>query len=172
MGKGAGRVARARAAGLAGPAAGCVAAAAVLAASAGPALAASPLEGRYSDPLHPGCTRTVSVTAGKVTGADGAGSDGACKAGEPVKEWALAATFAKDGQSMKVDFSPKGGPKDVTGTWNGKDGITFPDGNTWAKLESTNLDTKAYPSKAERSTDLGKGGWSVDRLTKRMGGFY
>merc|ERR1712118_336897 len=63
---------------------------------------------------------------GKVTGADGAGSDGACKAGEPVKEWALAATFAKDGQSMKVDFSPKGGPKDVTGTWNGKDGITFP----------------------------------------------
>merc|ERR1712118_593623 len=96
-------------------------------------------------------------------GADGAGSDGACKAGEPVKEWALAATFAKDGQSMKVDFSPKGGPKDVTGTWNGNDGIT------WAKLESTNLDTKAYPSKAERSTDLGKGGWSVDRLTKRMG---
>merc|ERR1712094_99040 len=57
--------------------------------------------------------------------------------------WALAATFAKDGQSMKVDFSPKGGPKDVTGTWNGEDGITFPDGNTWAKLESTNLDTKA-----------------------------
>merc|ERR1711924_479522 len=55
---------------------------------------------------------------------------GACKAGEPVKEWALAATFAKDGQSMKVDFSPKGGPKDVTGTWNGEDGITFPDGNT------------------------------------------
>merc|ERR1711924_543343 len=94
---------------------------------------------------------------------DGAGSDGACKAGEPVKEWALAATFAKDGQSMKVDFSPKGGPKDVTGTWNGEDGIT------WAKLESTNLDTKAYPSKAERSTDLGKRGWSVDRLTKRMG---
>merc|ERR1711924_268990 len=28
--------------------------------------------------------------------------------------------FAKDGLSMKVDFSPKGGPKDVTGTWNVK----------------------------------------------------
>merc|ERR1711924_285614 len=34
--------------------------------------------------------------------------------------WALAATFAKDGQSMKVDFSPKGGPKDGTGTWTAK----------------------------------------------------
>merc|ERR1711869_135690 len=67
---------------------------------------------------------------------------------------------------------PQGRAEGRDGQWNGKDGITFPDGNTWAKLESTNLDTKAYPSKAERSTDLGKGGWSVDRLTKRMGGFY
>ncbi len=166
---GAGRGTRVRAA---GPAAGCVAAAAVLAASAGPALAASPLEGRYSDPFHPGCQRVVSVGAGRVTGADGTGSDGACRPGEQVKEWSLAATFAKDGLSMKVDFSPKGGPKDVTGKWNGKDGITFPDGNTWTKLESTSLDVGAYPSKDARSTDLGTGGWSVDRLTKRMGGFY
>merc|ERR1712159_107327 len=84
----------------------------------------------------------------------------------------LSRPRSKDGLSMKVDFSPKGGPKDVTGKWNGKDGITFPDGNTWTKLESTSLDVGAYPSKDARSTDLGKGGWSVDRLTKRMGGFY
>merc|ERR1719426_351022 len=51
-------------------------------------------------------------------------------------------------------------------------GITFPDGNIWSKLESSNLDVGAYPSKDAQSTDLGKGAWSVDRLTKRMGGFY
>ena len=95
----------------------------------------SPLEGRYSDPFHPGCRRTVSVDAGRVTGADGAGPGGACRPGEPVKEWSLPAAFAKDGLSMKVDFSPKGGPKDLTGRWNGKDAIIFSDGNSWTKID-------------------------------------
>ena len=93
------------------------------------------MEGRYSDPFHPGCRRTVSVDAGRVTGADGAGPGGACRPGEPVKEWSLPAAFAKDGLSMKVDFSPKGGPKDLTGRWNGKDAIIFSDGNSWTKID-------------------------------------
>ena len=93
------------------------------------------MEGRYSDPFHPGCRRTVSVDAGRVTGADGAGPGGACRPGEPVKEWSLPAAFAKDGLSMKVDFSPKGWPKDLTGRWNGKDAIIFSDGNSWTKID-------------------------------------
>jgi len=33
-----------------------------------------------------------------------------------------------------VDFSPKGGPKDVVGKWQ-DGGIVFPDGNKWSKIE-------------------------------------
>ena len=95
----------------------------------------SPLGGQYSDPNHPGCQRTVSVGSGRVSGTDGTGPDGACRQGELVKKWSLPATFAKDGLSMEVDFSPKGGPKDMTGKWNGKDGIIFFDGNTWTKIK-------------------------------------
>ena len=34
---------------------------------------------------------------------------------------------------FRVDFSPKGGPKDVVGSWDHKSLIKFPDGNTWYK---------------------------------------
>ena len=112
----------------------------------------------------------MNIVAGTVTGADGTGPGGACEAGKPVKEWSLSAVVAKDGQSLTVDFSPKGGPKDLTGKWNGKDGISWPDGNTWAKQQvSASVD---YPTKADAGTDLGKGAWTPDRLSKRMGGFY
>jgi hypothetical protein len=33
-----------------------------------------------------------------------------------------------------IDFSPKGGPRDLLGKWTGK-GILFPDGNEWKKIE-------------------------------------
>merc|ERR1719248_469560 len=145
-----GGAARAPAAVVSGLSAAAVAVA--LVSGAGPAAAAaggSPLGGKYSDPNHPG---------------------GACEAGKPVKEWSLSAVVAKDGQSLTVDFSPKGGPKDLTGKWNGKDGISWPDGNTWTKQQSSvNVD---YPTKADAGTDLGKGAWTPDRLSKRMGGFY
>ena len=35
---------------------------------------------------------------------------------------------------IRIDFSPKGGPKDLLGKWTGK-GILSPDGNNWSKLE-------------------------------------
>ena len=166
-----GGAARAPAAVVSGLSAAAVAVA--LVSGAGPAAAAaggSPLGGKYSDPNHPGCARAVNTVAGTVTGADGTGPGGACEAGKPVKEWSLSAVVAKDGQSLTVDFSPKGGPKDLTGKWNGKDGISWPDGNTWTKQQSSvNVD---YPTKADAGTDLGKGAWTPDRLSKRMGGFY
>ena len=39
----------------------------------------------------------------------------------------------KDGTELTIDFSAKGGPKDVPGKV-GSDTLTFPDGNVWQKL--------------------------------------
>lgn len=78
--------------------------------------------GRYSDPNHPRGFRDISV------GADGVmtivGKD------EPDgPTWKLTAKV--EGTQAKIDFSPKGGPKDLLAVLgNGK--ITFPDGNACA----------------------------------------
>jgi hypothetical protein len=53
--------------------------------------------------------------------------------------WALKGTCSGEGMTeINLDFSPKGGPKGVVGTWaKGADGaqtITFPDGNVWSLL--------------------------------------
>merc|ERR1711920_260298 len=78
--------------------------------------------GLYSDPAHPGCTRKVKLagTAAFITGAD--------EDKVPFK-----VKGSTQGNTITIDFSPKGGPKDVTGVWIGS-GIKFPDGNVWTKI--------------------------------------
>merc|ERR1711990_852540 len=91
------------------------------------------MEGDYSDPNHPGCGRHIEVTSattGEVSGND------AVDGSEP---WGpLEATI--DGDKIVVDFSPKGGPSDLTGTYeaqpDGTFGITWEDGNTWTQKDS------------------------------------
>jgi len=83
--------------------------------------------------FHPNCPRLVAVEKdGKaiLTGADG-NPDCPTGNGTPFQ---LAARV--DGDSIFVDFSPKGGPKDLTGVWEaGKTpGIRWPDGNKWTLL--------------------------------------
>ena len=88
--------------------------------------------GTYSDPIHPGCFRTVDARAGKVSGVDGTP---ACGPDAKLTEWELGATFAegKGGDvTLLVDFSPKGGPKDLEGKY-AKGRISWPDGNSWTK---------------------------------------
>mmetsp|Transcript_4603 Transcript_4603/g.11434 ORF Transcript_4603/g.11434 Transcript_4603/m.11434 type:complete len:166 (-) Transcript_4603:128-625(-) len=92
------------------------------------ARAASVFEGEYSDPKHPGCKRQVDAD-GRVSGTDGTPG---CEKGEAQKPWALQGTIDDDGGRILIDFSPKGGPKDLVGVWTGK-GIAFPDGNLWSK---------------------------------------
>ena len=49
--------------------------------------------------------------------------------------WAISGKCS--GPAMTVitlDFSPKGGPKDVTASYTIAGGLTFPDGNKWKKL--------------------------------------
>mmetsp|Transcript_33749 Transcript_33749/g.81596 ORF Transcript_33749/g.81596 Transcript_33749/m.81596 type:complete len:196 (+) Transcript_33749:127-714(+) len=106
---------------------------------------ANPFTGDYDDPNHPNCLRQVKVVGApqkadgskplyaivEVTGYDG--KDGVCK-DRPSRAdlWQIKGkTKGKD--EAFLDFSPKGGPSDLVGKWDGS-GIVFPDGNKWTKL--------------------------------------
>ena len=74
----------------------------------------------------------MDASAGKVAGVDGTP---ACGPDATLTEWELGATFAegKGGDvTLLVDFSPKGGPKDLEGKY-AKGRISWPDGNSWTK---------------------------------------
>ena len=82
------------------------------------------LAGKYSDPAHPGCTRKVTTIGTNKVLIEGADEDG--------KPWKVRGTY--EGKEVTIDFTPKGGPKDVTATYTIAGGLTFPDGNKWKKL--------------------------------------
>lgn len=102
--------------------------------------------GDYTDPNHPGCQRSIKVTGNNmdpggrksrkpsavIKGTDNEDGD-ACQDGEG-ESWRLTATLTEDQSKIMVDFSPKGGPKDVVGKWQ-DGGIVFPDGNKWTKIQ-------------------------------------
>ena len=51
--------------------------------------------------------------------------------------WKLQATVAEDDSTIRIDFSPKGGPRNLLGkgqTLGGETEIVFPDGNRWTKV--------------------------------------
>ncbi len=93
--------------------------------------------GKYSDPNHPGCARSVLRTSdsdGQVYGADAAGGEGvACDGSTDVKWGPLSAAI--DGLKIVVDFSPKGGPSNLNGTYSvERSAIVWQDGNAWTKI--------------------------------------
>ena len=74
--------------------------------------------GKYHDSKHPGCERIIgefSETEVVVTGFDGAEGD-ACN-GKNDKPWGPLHGKVTD-DSIVIDFSPKGGPSDLTGSWD------------------------------------------------------
>ena len=82
--------------------------------------------GEYSDPNHPGCKRTIEQdgTTAILSGTD-----------TPDGEiWTV--TGSVDGATIVVDFSPKGGPKDLTGQ-RVPEGIRWEDGNLWTLVGQT-----------------------------------
>lgn len=86
--------------------------------------AANQYTGTYTDPQHPGCTRTVKVSGSdvKISGFD-----------QPDGEiWKVTGKTSDTG--MAVDFTAKGGPTGVPAEWTGT-GFKFPDGNVWTKLK-------------------------------------
>jgi len=51
--------------------------------------------------------------------------------------WKLTSTVAEDDSTIRIDFSPKGGPPNVVGkaeNFGGEMAIVFPDGNRWTKV--------------------------------------
>lgn len=85
------------------------------------------MAGEYTDPNHAAGYRAVQVWRGGALTVEG--SDSGPKA--QGKEWALKGRAA--GNNAVVDFSPKGGPKDLAATFDGA-GLNFPDGNRWSKV--------------------------------------
>eukprot|EP00419_Tripos_fusus_P090013 CAMPEP_0172867754 /NCGR_PEP_ID=MMETSP1075-20121228/84502_1 /TAXON_ID=2916 /ORGANISM="Ceratium fusus, Strain PA161109" /LENGTH=160 /DNA_ID=CAMNT_0013717197 /DNA_START=125 /DNA_END=607 /DNA_ORIENTATION=+ len=110
--------------------------------------AASPWAGKYSDPQHPGCKRNILVEGRYLTveGADALQGAECKKTADfndlksmldpaPVKEFTVKGTikFKKENQAT-IDFSAKGGPKDLLAVLEEDGGIKFPDGNKWTKI--------------------------------------
>ena len=90
----------------------------------------------HSDPNHPGCARSIvqlNSTSATVSGADAAGGEGvACDGTTDVAWGALPATTS--GPVIAVDFSSKGGPTDLSGTYSDHTlAIDWADGNEWTK---------------------------------------
>ena len=119
---------------------------AVLAASPMAANAAAPpanyFAGSYSDPFHPNCQRVILKDDNKssalstltIRGTDG---NPGCPADGTGTPWTLTGQVVDGGgddggASILVDFTPKGGPPNLKGTWDGS-GIKWPDGNKWTK---------------------------------------
>lgn len=93
--------------------------------------------GDYADPKHPNCLRNVQVIGRKasVSGTDGTPG---CPSDGSGRKWSLVGSV--DSDKIFVDFSPKGGPKDLEGQWESEPvpGIRWPDGNLWSSKVSPN----------------------------------
>ena len=90
--------------------------------SAIPNNTASLLNGTYSDPNHPNGTRQVIAHNDHLTVKGRDDKNGSL--------WVVNGDI--QGNTITIDFSPKGGPASITATYNNQ-GITFSDGNTWVK---------------------------------------
>lgn len=108
---------------------------------------ASQFTGFYDDPNHPGCLRSLKVVGPKqradgtrsripiveVKGYDGKEGEKMCTS-RPQREdlWSIEGKLL-DKDTVALDFSSKGGPANVKGSWE-EGGIVFPDGNKWSKV--------------------------------------
>lgn len=87
--------------------------------------------GVYLDPKHPRGYRVITGSGSKLS---------MQLQDEPTgKTFSIPIKQSKDKKTkaslLTVDFSPKGGPKNIVGTFDEKGGkITYPDGNVWTKL--------------------------------------
>jgi hypothetical protein len=121
---------------------------AAAAAAVSAALAASPMvanaapvnfAGSYSDPFHPNCQRVIlkddKAAASSILTIRGTDGNPGCPPDGSGTPWTLTGQVGGDGSSILVDFTPKGGPPNLKGTWDGS-GIMWPDGNKWTKTSS------------------------------------
>lgn len=112
-------------------AAGMASIAAIIVTTTLPANAAVDFTGSYADPFHPNCLREIVVDGPKASLSGTDGNPG-CPADGSGKAWSLVGKV--DDNNILVDFTPKGGPKDLKGVWEPSPvpGIRWPDGNLWS----------------------------------------
>ena len=85
--------------------------------------------GCYTDPNHPDGYRVITFTQNYNWGYRVGSCDGSDTG--KVQEYSLPAASRED-ETIEIDFSSKGGPSDLIGTWNhDATGIEWSDGNIW-----------------------------------------
>ncbi|VEU45278.1 unnamed protein product [Pseudo-nitzschia multistriata] len=88
--------------------------------------------GTYTDPVnHPGGTRTIKLVAEKAGDYQLAEVHGGGGTGEP-ESYVLPAAVIGD-RLIVIDFSPKGGPKDLIAVLDNGDIVFVQDGNRWPR---------------------------------------
>merc|ERR1719272_262069 len=104
------------------------------------------LTAHYSDPKHPRCASLIEDKRSdldeygsiQVLGADAAAGEGhQCQGKSDVLWGPLPGNtwWADDEQKVEVDFSAKGGPANLSGSWDvEKEAIVWADGNEWPRL--------------------------------------
>ena len=130
----------------------------------------SPFQGYYKDPEHLEGYRIIkaSVDSGEltVTGRDAPDGD----------EFVLRGTITSQFSAI-IDFSPKGGPKNLNARFqlvSGRPIVSFPDGNGWARISDkpaipAPVDLKReQPMQADKRSGLAKlrGALDTDQLQK------
>merc|ERR1712137_985715 len=100
-----------------------------------------------------GCKRSITKDGNRfiISGTSSVEGTKDCLPGKKVKSWNLVGTLPNNAfgsmdvtfREMTIDFSPKGGPKDIKATLSEK-GVSFPDGNTWVKMVSMPMAAQDY----------------------------
>lgn len=95
---------------------------------------AADFAGSYSDPNHPNCLRSIEIVSKSNVAVSGTDGNPGCPPDGAGNPWKLSGTVS--GSTILVDFSPKGGPKNLQGIYvdSAEPGIQWPDGNKWSKL--------------------------------------
>ena len=91
--------------------------------------------GDYADPNHPNCRRQIKILDGIHVIVSGTDGDPECPPDGSGKPWNLEGSVNQD--RIVVDFSPKGGPKNLEGLKVSR-GIKWLDGNLWSTKVTPN----------------------------------
>jgi hypothetical protein len=87
----------------------------------------------YKDANHPQGFRKIMIGRDKTATIEGSDTS------TVHKDWTLKGTVVSDSKDfISIDFSPKGGAKDLLGKLDGSR-IVFPDGITWARVDWNSL---------------------------------
>ena len=99
-------------------------------------------DGWFFDPNHPCCTRSVTVTqAGAITIES--------RDSPEAPQWRLTGSVEQASGTFVIDFTPRGGPRDLSATLSDNGDISFLDGNVWSRVPPAGRPAPAASTTAE-----------------------